>query len=324
MKIKYIITTLFFLGHFISFSQKQTETKGNGGEVALTNKVIYPLSVFVGIGTTSYYGQLASTQHSFKTLNYQINLGIKYRISPRFCVGGLFRHAALAGSDAKSDVKQPEGGGRFERNLSFRTPIYNLEVFGTFDILPFMKYYGDGSLEKGVNLGVAPYLIAGIGVMYFNPTAELNGERYSLRKIYTSLEKQQNGFYSPITFLVTYGAGMRVSLTRMLDLGVDLTFTNTFTDNLDDLASQSHYPDKSQIPVIDAQLADRYALADRTTTDLRSNSKGKILDSYFMLNIKLEYTLPFGNKKDSKRIHPAGHRNFQKNKGSKNHKFDLR
>lgn len=324
MKNRYIITTLLFLGYFLSFSQKQTETKGSGGEVVLTNKVIYPISAFVGIGTTSYYGQLASTQHSFKTLNYQINLGIKYRISPRFSIGGLIRHAVLAGSDAKSDLKQPEGGGRFERNLSFRTPIYNLEVFGTFDILPFMKYYGNGSLEKGANLGVAPYLIAGIGVMYFNPTAELNGETYSLRKLYTSLEKQNDGFYSPITLLVSYGAGMRVSLTRMLDLGVDLTFTNTFTDNLDDLASQSHYPDKSRIPVIDAQLADRYALADRTTTDLRSNSKGKILDSYFMLNIKLEYTLPFGSKKDFKRIQPAGNRNFQKHKGTKNHKFDLK
>lgn len=324
MKNNFLIAVIISFLNINIFAQIQTQTKGDGGKVAVANKVMYPLSVFVGLGTTSYYGQLASTQHSFKTINYQFNLGAKYRISPRFCVGGLLRHAALSGSDASADIKQPEGGGRFERNLSFRTPIYNLEAFGTFDILPYTKHNNEGNMEKGIGLGVSPYLLAGFGVMYFNPTAELNGEKYALRNINTSLEKQLNGAYSPLTFLVMYGAGARVSMTRMLDLGVDLTFTNTFTDNLDDVASQTHYPDKALLSPTDAQLADRYASADRTTNDFRANNKGKILDSYFMINVKLEYTLPFGDKKDLKRIYPSGHRNFEKNKGSKNHKFDKR
>lgn len=320
MKILIYLNMLLLLSTTL-YSQKHG---GDGGQIEISKKVVYPMSIFVGLGTTSYYGQLASTQHSFKTINYQLNLGAKYRISPRFCLGGLLRHAALAGSDASSDVKQPEGNGRFERNLSFRTPIYNLEVFSTLDILPFTKHYGEGTLEKGDNIGVSPYLLAGIGVMYFNPTAELNGQTYSLRNINTSLEKQLNGTYSPFTFLLTYGAGMRVSLTQMLDLGIDVTFTNTFTDNLDDVSSKSHYPDKSKLSSTDAQLADRYATADRTTADLRANNTGKILDSYFMLNLKLEYTLDFVGTKKGKKIVPAGHHNFEKNKGTKHHKFDLR
>lgn len=292
----------------------------------------HPISLHFGLGSCSYYGQMSGSKYIFKAINFQVNAGAKYRLNSRFCVGGNLRYASLSASDKNTDSPLSDGGsGRYERNLSFKTNMIGLEAFGTFDIIAFTRnHIVEGEIVGGGGIfGVSPYLIGGIGLMYYNPTAEVGGKTYSLRDVKTSLEKQNGFTYGSFTPTFTYGIGARVQLTRLLDLGIEGTFTNTLTDYLDDLGSQTHYPDRTKpgITQLDLALADRYpeqGLKERSSTDLRANTNGKILDSYFMLNFKIEYTIP--SKLDIKEGQKlkTGHKHIKKGKGSKHHKFDKR
>lgn len=328
-QIRYLIIVLIFAKFSLVFAQ--VTPKISAATVKLTSGY-HPITIQLGLGSCSYYGELSSTEHSFKAMNYQINVGSRYRISPRFCVGALLRHAVMTADDKSSDSPVENGGsGRYERGLNFRTNTLALEAFGTFDIFPSKRnHIVEGAIVNNSGIfGINPYLIVGVGLMYYNPTTELNGKTYSLRSAKTSLEKQNGESYSIFTPVIMYGAGARVQLNRLFDLGFDVTFNNSFTDNLDDVASNSHYPDRTRpdITQLDLALSDRYPLEGlpaRTSDDLRSYSKGKILDSYFMINIKVEYTIPGKlDARESKKLNTSK-RHLQKGKGAKHHKFDKR
>lgn len=327
-----IFIGLLFIGSLLNAQNSGKQNASSSQSNGFSKSGYHPITVNFGLGSTSYYGQLSSTEHSFKAMNYQLNIGAKYRISPRFCAGGFLRHAVFSASDTKTDSPIENGGaGRYERGLNFRTNTFALEAYGTFDIFAFKRnHIVEGEIVGGGGIfGISPYLIAGVGLMYYNPTSEVNGEVYSVRNAKTSLEKQNGLTYSIFTPVVSYGAGARVQLTRLLDLGMDVTFNNTFTDYLDNTGSNTHYPDRTRadITVIDLAIADRYpaqGLPERTSTDIISNSGGRILDSYFMLNLKLEFTIPGKQDMIEANKLKTSHKHLKKGKGAKHHKFDER
>jgi hypothetical protein len=124
--------------------------------------------------------------------------------------------------------------GRYVRNLSFRTSIF--EIGAGIEIHPLMwPAYTEREPPR-----LSPYLIAGVGWLKFNPQANLNGVWYDLEPL--RLEGQ--GFseypdrlrYHTNAFEFPYGIGFRYEATQYLNIRLEMTRHTTTTDYLDDVS----------------------------------------------------------------------------------------
>ena len=335
--IKLLPITLFALIVSIQISYSQGRKLYTGAtksrhtsQIPLTRMIAYPWTWTFGVGTTSYFGQLCPTGDCFTSVNYQWNLGLKYRFTTRFSVGAGFRNLRMSASDENSE---PETG-RKNRNLSFRTDGFELQAYGYFDFIPIItKFLGEKADQYNRRNVFVPYALAGIGVLYFNPRGENSRGNYvSLAKLPTSMDKEQGNYYSQVTPIYTGGFGFRYKISEYFDIGADITYTKTFTDNLDDVAGQSRYPSWNQTGAAPSQ--DAWDMADKNLIYLASGNPAdrqdpngmtrggsrKITDGYFIINFRVDYTMtsPFNFKNQ------ISHKHFRSRKGTRHHHFETR
>jgi hypothetical protein len=125
-----------------------------------------------------------------------------------------------------------------------------------------------------------------------------------------------------------------MKISEFFDLGADFIFTQTFTDNLDDVKGRSKYPQGNfadndfNTRSLDNRLADPSFYPGGALQPRDENSTSKVqprrggdaqwYDSYFLINVRLDYTMyqPFAFGKQKR------HRRFAKGKGVKHHQFD--
>ncbi len=192
----------------------------------------------------------------------------------------------------------PTTFGRYERNLSFRSPITELSliaefhplfIFGTFD-------------EEHSPPRLSPYLLAGVGYFSFNPQAKLGNTWVNLQPLH--LEGQ--GFkeypdrpnYSLQQINIPVGAGLRYELSSLLNFRAEVVYRILNTDYLDDV-SQIDYVDPSLFPnyLSGAKLTDALLLYDRryeldpTNNGPAERGHANHKDSYFSFNLKLGIAL---------------------------------
>jgi hypothetical protein len=183
----------------------------------------------------------------------------------------------LAGDD-----KDANGGGRVERNLSFQSSNFELSAVGMINLFT----HGDRFYRRpGINI----YGFAGIGLLYFNPKAtDQLGNSVSLQPL-----KTEGVAYSLVAPVIPFGLGIRFKVNPMFNLSIEAGFRKTFTDYLDDVSTT--YPGASSFNG-DAQaiyFSDRRVdpALNGTAGGVRGNSNS--LDSYLLLNAKVEYYLPW-------------------------------
>jgi hypothetical protein len=227
-----------------------------------------------GTGTSTYFGELQNPG-DFIDAKPNLNFGLQYFVAPQVSVRAEINWFQLSGDD-----KNANGGGRDVRNLSFVSNNYEIALTGAISLFPNgAKYYQ----RKVFNA----YAFAGIGYLYFNPTAELNGVRYALQPLMTEDVK-----YSRSQLVVPYGLGARIKVGPFFNFVVEGGYRLTFTDYLDDVSTV--HPDKSAWtdPI-------RIALSDRRPETgegqspvggIRGNPETN--DGYMLLNAKVEYYLP--------------------------------
>jgi hypothetical protein len=150
--------------------------------------------------------------------------------------------------------------GRYERNLSFKSRIRELQL--SFEIYPlFFREYRE--FESPL---LSPYLLAGIGYFSFKPTALLNGYWHSLQPLHT--EGQGSALYPgrlPYKlnqFNVPIGFGLRYEMGPLFSARLELVHRFLFTDYLDDVSKDYVSPElfaflTPQQAAIARQLADR-------------------------------------------------------------------
>lgn len=232
------------------------------------------LMLTVGTGTSTYFGELQNPG-DYLDAKPNLNIGLQYFVGSRISVRGEANWFQLSGDDAKAN-----GGGRHIRNLSFRSNNYELSLTGAFSILPKGNRFYQRPAING-------YAFIGVGYLYFNPTAELDGTRYSLQPLMTEDVK-----YSRSQLVIPYGLGARLKIGPFFNIVIEGGYRKTFTDYLDDVSTV--HPDKSTWtdPV-------RIALSDRRPEigegasqvgSIRGNPDTK--DGYMLLNAKVEYYLP--------------------------------
>ncbi len=189
--------------------------------------------------------------------------------------------------------------GRYSRNLSFRSPIYELSL--TAELHP-IDFFGNADPE-GYPPDLSPYFIGGVGVFHFNPQANLNGKWIDLRPLHTEgegfAEYPDRKEYKLTKLNVPVGVGIYFELSPSLNLRVEYINRLLFTDYLDDVHSKYIDPALFQKYLSGDQLANALILNNRGRTDVLpaqttahpGGRRGNPLnnDSYFTINFKVGY-----------------------------------
>ena len=134
---------------------------------------------------------------------------------------------------------------------------------------------------------INPYVFGGVGLTFFNPKANYEGETYNLRKYET-----ENVKYGNVSIIFPAGIGLKIKVIPVLNINVEAGYRVTFTDYLDDVSTVYISTDSIQDPVR-LGLVDRrveLGLAPEEPGTPRGNPGAN--DGYAMFNIKVEYYLP--------------------------------
>ncbi|HRK55805.1 MAG TPA: DUF6089 family protein [Cyclobacteriaceae bacterium] len=249
-----------------------------------------------GIGTSTYLGEL-SNEGDYIDAKPTINIGLQYYFTNRIALRSEITWYTLTGDDAKAD---PESG-RSPRNLSFTSNNYEINVTGIVNFFPQgQRFYQ----RPGFNI----YGFAGIGVTYFNPKTEYQGQKVALQPLQTELVK-----YSRITPVIPYGIGARFKAGPFVNISVEGGLRKTFTDYLDDVSTVHHDASKFSDPIA-AALSDRrpeIGLPLAADGHIRGNPDKK--DSYMLFTVKVEYYLPddfFGIGNGQKKLNRSKRKSF--------------
>ena len=227
------------------------------------------LILVAGSGTATYFGELKNHGEVFDT-RPNITAGLQYYLTNRISLRSEFTYFNLKGDDAKANDES-----RLRRNLSFTSGNFELNVVGAINLFPNgHRFY------QRPRLNVYPFI--GIGVLYMNPKAALNGTKYALQPL-----KTEGVAYSRFQPVIPYGVGGRMKVGPFFNIAVEGCWRLMFTDYLDDVSTV--YPDPASFsdPTA-AALSMRYATPVPAGTK-RGNPERN--DGYFLMNVKIEYYL---------------------------------
>jgi hypothetical protein len=235
-------------------------------------------------GFSSYYGDL-NPKYSFRRLGPSLGFMARKNFDGRICFKVAASFANVGASDKKAN-------GDFERarNLSFSSNIFEASAVMEFN---FQDFHSNRREDKPV----APFLMAGLGFLHFNPTTVYNGQRYNLRDMGT--EGQARGEeYGLVTGAVILGGGVKIDMNENLSWNVEISGRLAFSDYLDDV--KGVYGDPNAIAGyhgdVAAALADRSVeIGERIGRVGRQRGDSKANDSYVFMTVGLAYRfIPIG------------------------------
>ena len=123
---------------------------------------------------------------------------------------------SVTASDSILKNKRAYVNGRYERNLSFRSSINEIQVLG--EIYPF-GLAGNDRLFK-------PYLLSGISYYSFNPKTKLQDQWYYLRPLRTEGqgfdEYPDKEIYKLCQLNIQLGGGMRKEWNKLINFRLEV------------------------------------------------------------------------------------------------------
>lgn len=243
------------------------------------------LMLTAGTGSSTYYGELSNPGQLLK-FGANLNVGLQIYVNPRISVRGELNWFQLKGSDAEANDQ-----GRKVRGLSFLNNCFELSATGAINLFENgNRYYRRPSFNV--------YGFAGLGLLYHNPTAKLNGKSYALEPLHT-----EGVSYSRVGLVIPFGLGVRLKTGPNTNIVFEGGYRKTFTDYLDDVSNKYVAPSADQVTAY-FQNPNNPAYNTLTTIapgEVNNYSAGSkrgnpnATDSYFLLNVKVEYYLPLGN-----------------------------
>lgn len=268
--------------------------------------------VGVGFGTTTFLGDLG--KHDAKASTYFGSVGagitrpagtIWYRntFNPWFAIKGSMGFSQIMGDDRLAKSKDGKDGDWYRnyRNLHFKSILVEASVTGEVHVLRYLP----GSLKHRWT----PYVTAGIGMIYFDPKAQYNGEWVRLQPLGTEGQgiKPEREKYNLVQAVVPIGMGVKVNIDKRFTVSAEIGHRITFTDYMDDV-STTYVSEGAFINAygdVKGQMV--YDLSRRSTEvdpegnygsitkpgEFRGNPKGK--DAYLSGNVSISIRL---GKKD--------------------------
>lgn len=228
-----------------------------------------------GIGGSSFFGDLGGgkgeAKNDFRDFRLSatrptITLGYKYMISPSVSVKGLISTGLVSGNDASTPnpIRQ-------NRNLSFRSGILGGDLM--VEVYPFSEQITRRYKIKGVGgkgaFTLSPYFSLGIGVVAFQPKAELDGTWHNLQPLGTEGQglAGRPDKYKRYTFTVPMAVGAKYLIDRNWSVGFEVSVRYTGSDYIDDVSTSYFSRDKIEAAYgpVAAALSDRGINPDPTS-----------------------------------------------------------
>ncbi len=254
-----------YVPHPLKFSVKTTE-----------------IGIFLG---ASYYtGDLNPGGH-FNRFTHPAAGGL-YRINfnHRFSAKAIASLGMLEGDDAYS-LNEAHNN----RNLSFRSKIYEFAVEGELNFLPFAI----GNKKTAIS---TPYVFAGVAVYHFNPQGMYEGSWYNLQPIGT--EGQGSAFsnektYSLTQFAIPFGVGLKVNISKRVGINFEWGLRKTYTDYLDDVSGKYADPDllASEKGPVAAALSDKSIVKEGGSNAGRQRGNSYSRDWYSFAGVIITFKL---------------------------------
>ncbi|MEO8414090.1 MAG: DUF6089 family protein [Ginsengibacter sp.] len=182
------------------------------------------LNVFAG--SANYNGDLQDKSFTFSQSNFAGGIGLSYDLSDNFSVRSGITFGKLSAND--------KYGRNSLRNLNFASRLIEVNLGLEYYITPLADHF------------LTPYVFAGISVYHFNPyTTDTSGKKTYLRPLSTEGEGFVAGknYYNLTQIAIPFGAGVKLSLSDNINVGIEVGYRKLFTDYLDDVSST--YVDES-------------------------------------------------------------------------------
>lgn len=181
----------------------------------------------LGIGGAVYWGDLNAPDFgsNLSNMNLAVQATAKLNFSKYLAVKGNLLYGKLSGDDGKSFLEWQK-----QRNLDFKSTLIEFAVLGEFHVFGY---------NFGEENPFSPYITAGLGAFYFNPTTQFNGTTYELQPLGTEGQGMP-GFpskYNRISLAIPFGAGVKFKVNDKINFSLDILARKTFTDYIDDVST---------------------------------------------------------------------------------------
>lgn len=239
--------------------------------------------LIIGIGGANYMGDLGGGNNIGRGFLYDLDvvkttpsLTLSYRkyVHKNIAFKGNFSYAKVAGDD-----RETTHTWRWNRNLYFRSDIIEFSAQAEFYLMRESvgyRYRIKGAKGSGIGNKIALYALVGAGGFYYNPQAQVNrtGKWHNLRKMGTEGQGIEAGtkFYSPVAGCIFYGGGVKLAVSRKINIGLEYAYRYTTTDFLDDVSG--NYYDNDAI-------ADKYGPTAAALADPNLGTVPDFVDGYY-------------------------------------------
>ena len=171
-------------------------------------------------GTSNYQGDLQDKRFTFSQSHLAGGVGISYDLSDKFSIRSGVTLAKVSADD--------KYGRNRLRNLNFTSNLTEVNLG--------LEYY----ITRLQDHALTPYVFAGIALYHFDPyTRDTSEAKYFLKPLSTEGEGFVDGKnnYNLTQFAIPFGAGVKLSLSENINVGIELGLRKLFTDYLDDVSS---------------------------------------------------------------------------------------
>jgi len=223
------------------------------------------------LGSSLYYGDLNSSLN-FTNPGLAGGFLAKYNYNARVSLRAGLSYANVSGDDADSD-----NNFQRNRNLSFRSSIWDFTAGAEFNFFPLV--------HSSIDQLYTPYVFGGFNVFRYNPTAELDGVTYSLSGLGTE-GQDIGGEYFLISGGLVLGGGFKWAIGNDIYIAVEGSTRLLFTDYLDDVSTT--YPNLEKLEVIrgpEARLLSDRTLVEGIAEEGRQRGDSKGNDRYAFIGV---------------------------------------
>ena len=171
-------------------------------------------------GEANYQGDLQDKRFTFSQSHPAGGVGVSYDLTDKFSVRSGIALARISADD--------KFGRNRKRNLNFTSNITEVNLG--------LEYY----ITRLVDHALTPYVFGGIALYHFNPyTRDTAGTKYYLKPLSTEGEGFVQGKknYNLTQFAIPFGAGVKLSLSENINVGLEFGLRKLFTDYLDDVST---------------------------------------------------------------------------------------
>lgn len=203
-----------------------------------------------GLGISNFLGELGGRNQIGSPFVWDLelsqtrpaaSLAYRYYIARKQALRMRMTYGVLAGND--NLTTEPF---RMTRNLNFKSDVFELSL--VYEIHLYREELGHVYDLRGVkgtkSSRVGLYFFGGIGGFYFDPRAQFNNQWVRLKPLGTEGQGLPGGAeeYNNFQICIPMGVGIRRAFTKQWSGGLEIQYTKTFTDYIDDVSTKYYDP----------------------------------------------------------------------------------